>query len=589
MKRYWPSWVALMFAILLAGPLAFGFGILIDTGEVTGEDTSFLGKLRSKFYPKLGHAVHEGITEGAREEAQFNGQSFDEWFLSEDAWLIKDRQKVMDSADRNPKLSDYDQNTLLFDTRANLVMGVLYNDDPNGYLYGQTELHKNGFNMELFNFKGKEWGLKFVDAKRGHAAIVKAEEELREAEQELDRLEEEEREQGQVDNPKLEHKVVGQRAKVSKQLKELKELRAQWRRDYLYASHFGDLQYFHAMGTGSESRVMVKHKIMEKLDHDWDVAAGGKLDLIEGGLKAAQTARLGKEIAIAKECGGDEAVEGALDVYQDFPNYISEDAKKGIMADINALSFSPRGSESSAKSSLLAELEGGSVIRTESYCPNKISAKDEPGFLFRRRFSAKELFYHTSVKLFARMRALGSLLHTIQDSYAGGHVVREDHPADSGETSHSGRIVYFQDYGAQDGKKHGKYDNPNSEFGGDSAHHIPGYAQAKKRSQRIVEFFMARCDWVFENEASASSACRGEEEIFVPEGGSYTVAYVGVKQYLDRVVFPLKPTSEKSGWTNRSHPNMSSEKDSHTFESSDGCSPHQSAYNNCSQSEEPNK
>lgn len=60
--------------------------------------------------------------------------------------------------------------------------------------------------------------------------------------------------------------------------------------------------------------------------------------------------------------------------------------------------------------------------------------------------------------------AFGSILHTVQDSFAGGHATREPRPANETcaaepKVLRPGRIIEFHTYGAQDGSKHDSRDS----------------------------------------------------------------------------------------------------------------------------------
>lgn len=73
----------------------------------------------------------------------------------------------------------------------------------------------------------------------------------------------------------------------------------------------------------------------------------------------------------------------------------------------------------------------------------------KPLFPQHQKRTVKELFaFGRASDVQARQRAVGVLFHMIQDSYAHGHVERNE----------AGDIVEFHAYGEQDEHEHGKYD-----------------------------------------------------------------------------------------------------------------------------------
>jgi len=159
-------------------------------------------------------------------------------------------------------------------------------------------------------------------------------------------------------------------------------------------------------------------------------------------------------------------------------------------------------------------------IRFLKYHSNKIKGieADQENYeeKFVRRFALGDLFYHTRKKDQLSLRALGSLLHMVQDSYAKGHTVREGFEA--GENN--GRIRYFQNYAEQDSSKHGKLDKQDEDLHWST---IPGAQMALKRSTDLIMFFMHKCTWV--KPLQDINTC--------PKGG--------VSSYLKDEVFSLVP------------------------------------------------
>jgi hypothetical protein len=90
-----------------------------------------------------------------------------------------------------------------------------------------------------------------------------------------------------------------------------------------------------------------------------------------------------------------------------------------------------------------------------------------------------------------RARALGSLLHMIQDSYAHGHVTRA-----SSDGMHAGAITQFLAYVGQDPSKHA-HDDSWRDGSSDLQRtlNIPGARDALAASTQIVRLYKARATW----------------------------------------------------------------------------------------------
>ncbi|ULA62891.1 MAG: hypothetical protein LZF86_80061 [Nitrospira sp.] len=80
-----------------------------------------------------------------------------------------------------------------------------------------------------------------------------------------------------------------------------------------------------------------------------------------------------------------------------------------------------------------------------------------------------------------RQRAMGALLHIVQDSFAKGHV----------ERNQAGHIVEFHSYIHQDSSKHAKDDQVDS--GGLQA--MPEVQRAIRRCQEILELYKTTATW----------------------------------------------------------------------------------------------
>lgn len=89
-----------------------------------------------------------------------------------------------------------------------------------------------------------------------------------------------------------------------------------------------------------------------------------------------------------------------------------------------------------------------------------------------------------------RARALGSLLHMIQDSYAHGHVAR------AGAGPNAGTITQFLSYVDQDEKKHAHDDSWSSGTNDlERTLSIPGARDAFSASTEIVRLYKAGATW----------------------------------------------------------------------------------------------
>ncbi len=117
-------------------------------------------------------------------------------------------------------------------------------------------------------------------------------------------------------------------------------------------------------------------------------------------------------------------------------------------------------------------------------------------------FPKEILLFHSTNQLQFKYRALGSLLHVIQDSYSKAHVVRTDW-----EHENSGKIQYFQDYSKQDSLLHNSHDNNQSgQLTSDNLFKIEGAWSAYLSSKEILQMVKDDCPWT-RGQSGASTTC----------------------------------------------------------------------------------
>jgi hypothetical protein len=128
-------------------------------------------------------------------------------------------------------------------------------------------------------------------------------------------------------------------------------------------------------------------------------------------------------------------------------------------------------------------------------------------------FPREVLFYNTDNQNSFQNRALGSLLHMIQDSYAKGHTVRGDWEVGS----NSGDIIYFQDYKEQDSHQHELHDVPKSgKVTESTVAEIPGAKMAYLRSKQVLEMAAKKCPWA-SYDLNQNSSCSQSVYSFLNE------------------------------------------------------------------------
>lgn len=382
--------LALIVASAVAG---HGFGINVEAETSLGDRFWTVERLREKRYAKLKQGIHERIT-----------------------------REALDAAER--RLRTFDP-----DLERQVTYGLLFNDDPAGYLFPRTRGNPRGYRArdaggsEVNGIKWmKEFGLVLTQMKRQEVLEREA---------------------------RSDSRLLRRRA-----ARELGRLERKLEGNILWASHFGDLQYLHAMGLGDESRAEILAKMRAYAEHAWSVATG-----------TTTLEQLEAEIGRAKAA---------------------------------------------------AEMGDGSAERRER---------------LMARFDQADLLYHADDAEQLRPRALGSLLHMIQDSYAKGHAVRE-----GWEGENSGHIRYFQNYAEQDGDKHGAFDTHASDEV-DNWNRIPGAARAMERSSELIVYYSLGCSWSGGGTDAAGCPARG------------------VEGYLFDEVFAAAPVPEAETAT-RSHPEI---------------------------------
>lgn len=149
-------------------------------------------------------------------------------------------------------------------------------------------------------------------------------------------------------------------------------------------------------------------------------------------------------------------------------------------------------------------------------------------------FPKEILLFHSTNQLQFRYRALGSLLHVIQDSYSKAHVVRTDWEHENG-----GKIQYFQDYSKQDAHVHETHDNSQSgQLTSNNLFEIEGARSAYLRSKEILSMVKNDCPWT-RGQSGASTTCNNS-----------------VYGFLDSEVFDFDDTLPLNLRGTRSHPEL---------------------------------
>jgi hypothetical protein len=365
----------LLLMLVVAAPNeSRGFGINVEAEVKLGDRFWIIRKIRKKRYAKLRQGIHERITLEA----------------------LDDAERRQPYAARHPKL------------RKQVVYGLLFNDDPGGYLFPKTDGNPRGYKYTRDSgnstVNGIKWMEKFgvVVARMKRLYLVKKEE-----------LSQKRfvgwifRSRGARERPQLEEKL---------------------KKDILWASHFGDLQYLHSMGLGHEGRGLIIARMRGYSEHAWSAAIG----------------------AMTFKC---------------------------FKAEIRQVKNRDHLNKGARPSSSMNK------------CPIIRAAHAKRKRQLLMRFDEYDALYHTNDAKEFKYRALGSILHMIQDSYAKGHTVRE-----GWDDQNSGRIMYFQNYAEQDGDKHGAFDTHSSQKV-DNWNKIPGAMKAMERSSALISYFTLQCSW----------------------------------------------------------------------------------------------
>lgn len=410
------KFISLLFAAILV--LAYpsqsrSFGINVEAESKLGDRFWIIRKLRKKRYAKLRQGIHERITLEALDNAERHSPY----------------------STKHPKL------------RKQVIYGLLFNDDPGGYLFPKTDGNPRGYKYTKDSggsvVNGIKWMEKFglVVTRMKRLYLVKKEE-------------------------LSQKRFVGWIFR-SRGARERPQLEAKLNKDILWASHFGDLQYLHSMGLGHESRALIIARMRGYSEHAWSAAIG----------------------AMTFTC---------------------------FKAEIKQVKSQDHSGKKSTLPSNLKE------------CPIIGAAHAKRKRQLLKRFDEYDALYHTRDAKEFKYRALGSILHIIQDSYAKGHTVRE-----GWDGQNSGRIKYFQNYAEQDGDKHGAFDTHRSQKV-DNWNKIPGAVKAMERSSVLITYFIRKCSWKGSRKDRKGCPSRG------------------IASYLFDDVFKLAPLSGKQMAT-RSH------------------------------------
>lgn len=381
---------------------AFPFGIEIDTSQV--KDKSIWGitgeiiqtKHIRQFLPKLGQPVHESITKSA--------------------------------------LAENDSSIFTAEGQDEVLKGVLFNDDPDGFLLPYSrEFNPKGYSLL---HEGTRWLVVFGKVASREYYINKTAE-LKEKIKKI--------------NEGYEFGDATKTALYSARLvtasTALATLNAEFalNPNMLYASHFGNLQFLHSMGTSDNSREEVLADVLDYIEYSWKLASG--------------------------------------EVNHEAQSVKIDEVKKAH-------------EETSDDLSIVENM----IIK----------------------YPKSDMLFHSSNDEILRQRALGSILHIVQDSYAKGHTVREDWESSTSFEANSGKIRYFQSYSEQDGGKHGEHDT--HDHGIEKWQDIPGAMTAFRKSSEIVKYFTLKCS--YRNEFKIDDEQCPKD---------------GMKSYFENEVFALAP------------------------------------------------
>lgn len=355
-------------ALTLHGPQAFSYGIGFKTPP---DNSGKPGKV-------LGHPVHQVLTDLAVKNSG----------LLEQRYPLNNRF----SQDSTLALRERDLNQIL--------EGVVFNDDPDGYSMANTAAFKTGhpkvrFALTFINYNGDP-------------------EETSATEQ----------------------------------------------------SHFGDFQFMHAMGSATsdpsttDTREMIRNRILTFMGHVWKINTTP--DSLAAFNKQYQILKPKTEMAKKLQAAG----------------------KISDATDAQALKEQ-------------FQLSDSDMVLWPSIV----------------RFNRKILTFHSKNQMEFQNRALGSMLHIIQDSYAKGHTVRE-----GWEKDNSGPIRFFQDYAHQNSSAHDKHDKHDGEEVSQTNYvEIPGATKAEIQSSKLLTMLKNKCPWTLKQGRTrpTHSACSQTVEDFL--------------------------------------------------------------------------
>ena len=169
----------------------------------------------------------------------------------------------------------------------------------------------------------------------------------------------------------------------------------------------------------------------------------------------------------------------------------AHDIKKNMMLYAYHCWISATDNDSFAKTKLnyLNVLEKNKLNSPDSaYSQDELIMKEAV-----QMFPREIIFFNTDNQNSFQNRALGSLIHMIQDSYSKGHVVRVGWE----DGSNIGDIRYFQDYKQQDSHQHEAYDEPKSgKLNEKTLFEIPGTKMAYLRTKQVLEMATNKCPWL---------------------------------------------------------------------------------------------
>ncbi|MBL6449394.1 DUF4157 domain-containing protein [Fulvivirga sp. 29W222] len=96
--------------------------------------------------------------------------------------------------------------------------------------------------------------------------------------------------------------------------------------------------------------------------------------------------------------------------------------------------------------------------------------------------------FHTYKDGSTPKRAMGSLMHMIQDSHAHGHAERAEEKGDDS-------IKSFHSYVNQDGHKHGEHDKGNGDYSYEGLSKLKGAKSAMDKGAQVFKYYKAKTPW----------------------------------------------------------------------------------------------